>query len=39
VFAQVLRLRTSASMVKVVIVSIDGTKITANAARDANRLR
>lgn len=37
VFAQVLRLCAAAGMVKVGIVSIDGTKIAANAARGANR--
>lgn len=37
VFAQVLRLCATAGMVKVGIVSIDGTKIAANAARGANR--
>ncbi|MGA9873242.1 MAG: transposase [Rhodococcus sp. (in: high G+C Gram-positive bacteria)] len=36
-FAQVLRLCATAGMVKVGIVSIDGTKIAANAARGANR--
>ncbi len=36
-FAQVLRLCSAAGMVKVGIVSIDGTKIAANAARGANR--
>lgn len=37
VFAQVLRLCAQAGMVKVGVVSIDGTKIAANAARGANR--
>jgi transposase len=37
VFAQVLRLCAAAGMVKVGIVSIDGTKIAANASRGANR--
>lgn len=37
VFAQVLRLCAAAGMVKVGVVSIDGTKIAANAARGANR--
>jgi transposase len=36
-FAQVLRLCSAAGMVKVGIVSIDGTKIAANAAKSANR--
>ncbi len=36
-FAQVLRLCATAGMVKVGVVSIDGTKIAANAARGANR--
>ena len=36
-FAQVLRLCSAAGMVKVGIVSIDGTKIAADAARGANR--
>jgi len=36
-FAQVLRLCATAGMVKVGIVSIDGTKIAASAARGANR--
>lgn len=36
-FAQMLRLCAAAGMVKVGIVSIDGTKIAANAARGANR--
>jgi transposase len=38
-FAQVLRLCAAQGMVKVGIVSIDGTKIAANAARAANRSR
>lgn len=38
-FAQVLRLCAAAGMVKVGVVSIDGTKIAANAARAANRSR
>lgn len=37
VFAQVLRLCAAAGMVKVGVISIDGTKIAANAARGANR--
>ena len=37
VFAQVLRLCATAGMVKVGIVSIDGTKIAANASKGANR--
>lgn len=37
VFAQVVRLCAAAGMVKVGTVSIDGTKIAANAARGANR--
>lgn len=37
VFAQVLRLCADAGMVRVGVVSIDGTKIAANAARGANR--
>jgi transposase len=36
-FAQVLRLCSAAGMVKVGVVSIDGTKIAANAAKSANR--
>lgn len=36
-FAQVLRLCATAGMVKVGIVSIDGTKIAANASKGANR--
>jgi len=36
-FAQVLRLCAAAGMVKVGIVSIDGTKIAANASKSANR--
>lgn len=36
-FAQVLRLCSDAGMVKVGVVSIDGTKIKANASRSANR--
>ena len=36
-FAQILRLCAAAGMVKVGIVSIDGTKIAANAAKSANR--
>lgn len=36
-FAQVLRMCAAAGMVKVGIVSIDGTKIAANASRGANR--
>jgi transposase len=36
-FAQVLQLCASAGMVKVGVVSIDGTKVAANAARAANR--
>lgn len=36
-FAQVLRLCSGAGMVKVGVVSIDGTKIAADAARGANR--
>lgn len=36
-FAQVLRLCSAAGMVKVGIVSIDGTKIAANASKSANR--
>jgi len=36
-FAQVLRLCSAAGMVKVGVISIDGTKIAANAARRANR--
>ena len=39
VFAQVLRLCAAAGMVKVGMVSIDGTKIAANASRAANRSR
>jgi transposase len=39
VFAQVLRLCSAAGMVKVGVVSIDGTKIAANAARGATRSR
>lgn len=39
VFAQVLRLCADAGMVKVGVVSIDGTKIAANAAKAANRSR
>jgi transposase len=39
VFAQVLRLCSAAGMVKVGVVSIDGTKIAANAAKAANRSR
>lgn len=39
VFAQVLRLCAAAGMVRVGTVSIDGTKIAANAARGANRTR
>lgn len=37
VFAQVLQLCSAAGMVKVGVVSIDGTKIAANASRGANR--
>jgi transposase len=37
VFTQVLRLCAAAGMVQVGVVSIDGTKIAANAARGANR--
>ena len=36
-FAQILRLCSNAGMVKVGIVSIDGTKIAANASKSANR--
>jgi transposase len=36
-FAQVLRLAAEAGMVRVGVVSIDGTKIAADAARGANR--
>ncbi|MFD4522295.1 transposase [Paenibacillus glucanolyticus] len=36
-FAQVLRLCSVAGMVKVGVVSIDGTKIAANASKSANR--
>lgn len=36
-FAQVLRLCAAAGMVKVGVISIDGTKIAANASRSANR--
>ena len=36
-FAQVLRLCSAAGMVKVGVVSIDGTKIAANASKSANR--
>lgn len=36
-FAQVLRLCAAAGMVKVGVVSIDGTKIAANASKSANR--
>jgi transposase len=36
-FAQVLRLCAEAGMVQVGVISIDGTKIAANAARSANR--
>ena len=36
-FAQMLRLCAAAGMVKVGVVSIDGTKVAANAARGANR--
>jgi transposase len=36
-FAQVLRLASEAGMVRVGVVSIDGTKIAADAARGANR--
>jgi len=36
-FAQVLRLCSAAGMVKVGVVSVDGTKIAADAARGANR--
>jgi transposase len=36
-FAQVLRLCAAAGMVKVGIVSIDGTKVAANASKSANR--
>ena len=36
-FAQVLRLCAAAGMVKVGVVSIDGTKIAANASKAANR--
>lgn len=36
-FAQVLRLCADAGMVKVGVVSLDGTKIAANASRSANR--
>lgn len=36
-FAQVLRLCKSAGMVKVGVISIDGTKIAANASKSANR--
>ena len=38
-FAQVLRLCAAEGMVKVGVVSIDGTKIAANAAKAANRSR
>ena len=38
-FAQVLRLCSAAGMVKVGVVSIDGTKIAANASKSANRTR
>lgn len=38
-FAQVLRLCSASGMVKVGVVSIDGTKIAANAAKSANRTR
>jgi transposase len=37
VFAQVLRLCARAGLGRVGVVSLDGTKIAANAARDANR--
>jgi transposase len=37
VFAQVLRLCAEAGMVQVGVVSIDGTKIAANASKSANR--
>ncbi len=37
VFAQVLRLCAEAGMVSVGVISIDGTKIAANAAKSANR--
>jgi transposase len=36
-FAQVLRLCSAAGMVKVGVLSIDGTKIAANASKSANR--
>jgi hypothetical protein len=39
VFAQVLRLCSDAGMAKLGVVSIDGTKIAANASRGANRSR
>lgn len=38
-FAQVLQLCAAAGMVKVGVVSIDGTKIAANASKGANRSR
>jgi transposase len=37
VFAQVLRLCAQAGMVRVGVISIDGTKIAANASKSANR--
>lgn len=39
VFAQVLRLCAQAGMVAVGVISIDGTKIAANASKSANRSR